>query len=291
MTSLLFVATSCQKESNNSSSDNSSEKNTTPQPISQPQDTKSMNQTNKQLGKHQMTSKQLAIRKNVKETVTRPDGLYSLVAVVEGEEANAKLTNALQVISNQQQTLQALHTELAKLPLESQQQRELYAGRINQAESSLKQNLQYMAQAYAYSTQHTYILVPEKVSLIGASEDGKSVEIHKFEDSESYLKFQDTRANYLGRLNEVLNEWKTKELEARKAKKEEAAKDEEKKEESTPEDTSLTLDAETLAKLKKDDEVLESYKTLLEADYKFNPDNNHQIRFIKSSLYVKSKAR
>ena len=148
-----------------------------------------------------LTPAELAEGKNVPPTLPDASGDYQIVAVIEGEEANRKLTSSLQVVGAQRQRLLGLSRQYDQTPAASVQQRELIAGEILKARNILAQNLQFMAQRYGYSLRFNYRLVPHAASLflISTGEDGKpsSEKIHEFTDSNSYESFQKMRDDYL----------------------------------------------------------------------------------------------
>jgi len=148
-----------------------------------------------------LTSADLAKVKNVPAILSDPGGDYQIVAVIEGEEANRKLTSGLQVIGGQRQRLLGLSRQYDQTPAASIQQRELIAGEILKSRNILSRNLQFMTRQYAYSLKFNYRLVPHAASLflISTGEDGNpsSKNIHDFTDSTSYESFQKMRDDYL----------------------------------------------------------------------------------------------
>ncbi len=148
-----------------------------------------------------LSAADLAKAKNVPAVLQDPAGNYQLVAVIEGEEANRKLTSSLQIVGAQRQRLLGLSREYDRLPASSIQQRELIAGEILKARQTLARNLQFMARNYGYSLQFNYRLVPHAASLllITTGEDGKQTSklAHEFKDAVSYERFQKMRDDYL----------------------------------------------------------------------------------------------
>ena len=151
--------------------------------------------------KKELTSADLARVKNVPAILSDPGGDYQIVAVIEGGEANRKLTSGLQVIGAQRQRLLGLSRQYDQTPAASIQQRELIAGEILKSRNILSRNLQFMTQQYAYSLEFNYRLVPHAASLflISTGEDGNpsSKKIHEFTDATSYESFQKMRDEYL----------------------------------------------------------------------------------------------
>lgn len=218
-----------------------------------------------------ITSAQLAASKNVPATKERPDGSYALVSVVEGQEANVKLTNALQIIGQQRTRLATLKQQFNVVPISAQQQRELLAGEINRTEGTLKQNLAFMQANYAYNLNNVYMLVPENAELVlNPTAEGENVKVLKeFKDFAAYEGFQESRGEYLSRLNVLVEEWKV-------TKAEELG------------ESPQQISKEDLSDLKKSDVQLSSLLKGLEAEFGFNPDLNHRVQFSKSGLYVKT---
>jgi hypothetical protein len=148
-----------------------------------------------------LSTADLAKAKNVPAVLQDPAGNYQLVAVIEGEEANRKLTSSLQIVGAQRQRLLGLSRQYDQLPAASIQQRELIAGEILKARQTLARNLQFMARNYGYSLQFNYRLVPHAASLllITAGEDGKPASelVHEFKNAASYERFQKMRDDYL----------------------------------------------------------------------------------------------
>lgn len=151
--------------------------------------------------KKEMTSEQMAAAKNVPAELEDPAGNYQLVAVIEGADANRKLTQNLQVVGAQRQRLLALTQQFDRLPADAFSQRELVAGEILKIRKTLEQNLRFMAQAYSYSLQLNYRLVPHAATLLAVTgeEDGKpkTEVVHEFKDAAGYEKFQKMRDDYL----------------------------------------------------------------------------------------------
>ena len=93
----------------------------------------------------------VAKAKNVPATLSKPQGDYTLVTVVEGADANSLFNKGLQVVGAQRQRLAALSQQFDKTPVDSVQQRDLIAGQMKETKKKLKGNLRFMAQKYAYS--------------------------------------------------------------------------------------------------------------------------------------------
>ena len=148
-----------------------------------------------------LSPKQLAAAKGLPATLSDPAGDYKLIAVIEGTDANRKLTSRLQVVGSQRQRLLSLSRQYDQTPASSLQQRELIAGEILQARRTLTQNLEYMAKNYGYSLNFNYRLIPHAASLLLISSAGdttpSSTLVHQFENAASYEHFQKLRDEYL----------------------------------------------------------------------------------------------
>jgi len=146
-----------------------------------------------------ITTEQLAREKGVPEKIKSEQGDYSLVAVIEGEDANRALQKNLQVVNSQRQRLGQLTRNYDQTNPQMAQQRELIAGEINQARKSLENNLRFMAQNFGYVISNNYLLVPHRATLnsvIGEGKDQLKTAVYTFKDSESYRKFQEKTDAY-----------------------------------------------------------------------------------------------
>jgi hypothetical protein len=146
-----------------------------------------------------MTAAKLAKLKNVPETVESPQGDFTLVTVIEGEDQNRFLRGSLQAIGNQRQNLAILTRRFNEMGPQMAQQKELIAGEINQLRQALDQNLRFMAQNFGYTLANNYLLVPHKATLnsvIGTGEDQLKTVVYTFENSESYKEFQEKTDAY-----------------------------------------------------------------------------------------------
>ena len=256
-----------------------------------------------------LSAADLAKSKNVPAVLKDPAGDYQIVAVVEGVEANRKLTQNLQLVGAQRQRLLAISQEFDRLPAEAVQQRELLAGEINQARQTLVRNLQFMAQNYGYSLQFNYRLVPHVASLLAITEgdDGKPASklVHRFEDASCYERFQIMREKYL--LASVTEAKKAQaEAEAKKpvaegtepeatepeATKPEATKPGATKPEATepgetkPETTKpeATKPKETAPELSPE---LQAVREELITSFTYDPLKNYQVNLEKTALYAR----
>ena len=148
-----------------------------------------------------LSPEQLAAAKGLPATLSDPTGDYKLIAVIEGTDANRKLTSRLQVVGSQRQRLLSLSRQYDQTPASSLQQRELIAGEILQARRTLTQNLEHMAKNYGYSLNFNYRLIPHAASLLLISSAGdttpSSTLAHQFENAASYEHFQKLRDEYL----------------------------------------------------------------------------------------------
>jgi hypothetical protein len=219
------------------------------------------------------------------------------VAVIEGEEANRKLTSSLQIVGAQRQRLLGLSRQYDQLPAASIQQRELIAGEILKARQILARNLQFMARNYGYSLQFNYRLVPHAASLllITTGEDGKQASklAHEFKDAVSYERFQKMRDDYL-----LLGV-----NEAKKAAADAAAKEApEPPAPATPESPAPATPNTTPADSTEPDpnptpspqpstpnlspELTAMQEELIE-EFNYDPTKNHQVNLEKTALYAR----
>jgi hypothetical protein len=223
----------------------------------------------------------IAKAKNVPAVLEDPAGDYQIVAVIEGAEANSKLTQNLQVIGAQRQRLLALTQQYDRLPAEAVQQRELVAGEVMAARRTLEQNLRFMAQGYGYSLQFNYRLVPHAASLHkvtkGADDKPVSELAHQFSDAKTYEAFQKLREEYL---MQTVAEVKA------------AAGEEDAAVPGEPElvDPEAPL-ADPVAADEPDFEPSEELKAMerkLIAEYDFDPKLNYQVNLEKTALYARA---
>lgn len=208
-----------------------------------------------------ISPEELAKTKNVPGSIKDKQGDYTLVAVVEGEDANRKLTESLRVIGSQRQRLAALTRQFEQTSADLPQQRELLATQINQMTKTLKKNLIFMSQNFAYSLNYNYLMVPHKSSLISVTQkEGKTETkvVYQFNNADSYRDCQKKRDSYL--------QLKQKQAQANK-KKAEADKE-------SP-------------KLKPTPEMEKIRKELIKL-YKYDPEKPHQVNFLKTAIYARA---
>lgn len=215
-----------------------------------------------------LTSADLAEIKKVKASIERGDASFDLVAVIEGKEANVRLSQALNIVNSQRQTAAKLRNEFGTIPANAVQSRELIAGEINKTEKALKQNLAFLRQNYAYSLNNNYILVPEQAKLEELeSGTGKVIaEVKEFSTAEEYNTFQEKNGAYQELLRKLINE------------KAEGIEPDEKGQ--------RVIKKEELEEMKKGSEELKALALGLVEEYKYDVEKNYNISFLKSSLYV-----
>ena len=112
-----------------------------------------------------MSATELAKLKSVPETIDSPQGDFTLVTVIEGEEQNRFLRSSLQAVNNQRRNLAMLTQRFNQMDPKLAQQRELLAGELNQTRQALEQNLRFMAQNFGYTLANNYLLVPHNATL------------------------------------------------------------------------------------------------------------------------------
>jgi len=241
-----------------------------------------------------LTSADLAKAKNVPATLADPAGDYQIVAVIDGEADNRKLTTGLQVIGVQRQRLLSLSRQYDQTPAASSQQRELIAGEILKARNILGQNLQFMTQKYAYSLQFNYRLIPHAASLflISKEENGTPTSelVHQFLDASSYELFQQMRDDYL-----LLSVKAPKTSASEPSSEIRPAADEERdlSPEATdqpplePEEQPDTDQAPENAAEPQISPEMEALQEKLIKAYNYDPTKNHQVNFTKTALYAR----
>ena len=233
---------------------------------------------------------EIAKSRGVPAILEDPNGSYELVAVIEGEEANRRLTSSLQVIGGQRQRLLNLSRQYDGLPADSVKQRELLAGEILTTRQTLTRNLQFVARNYGYSLKNEYRLVPHSASLflISKTEGEKPTlkNVHNFTSSASYTEFRKMRDNYL-----LLSVTAAKQAAAAGPAEapvpEEPASETPAAEPDSPNNGDSPSESET-APL--DAELQTLRETLIET-YQYDPSENHQINFKKTVLYARPAKR
>ncbi len=253
------------------------------------------NTMNKTPTKRAVTPEAIAKAKNVPATLENPQGDFTLVAVVEGAEANRRLNQSLQVVGAQRQRLDSLSRQFDQTPADSVQQRELIAGQINETRKTLEGNLRFMAQSYAYSLSNNYVLVPHEAQLLSVTEEdgqAKTEVVHEFKDAVSYEDFQKKRDTYL-RLK----------LEQTKAAQESAKAGKDATTpvpvlvggtEATPVASSADVGApeeDAAAGTPSQPEPtaeMEAKREQMEQLFNYDPEKNYQINFEKTALYARA---
>ena len=237
-----------------------------------------------------LSSADLSKAKNVPASLPDPSGNYQLVAVIEGEEENRKLTSSLQIVGAQRQRLLGLSRQYDRLPAASIQQRELTAGEILKARQTLARNLQFMARNYGYSLQFNYRLVPHSASLhlVTTGEDGKPAPrlVHEFKDATSYERFQKMRDDYL--LLSV-NEAKQAAAEAAEEKADDSPATET-LETPAPADATESGPAPAPSPQPTTSEPSPALKAMQEeliGEFDYDPTKNHQVNLEKTALYAR----
>lgn len=257
-------------------------------------DNNNTNTMNKTPTKRAVTPDAIAKAKNVPATLENPQGDFTLVAVVEGAEANRRLNQSLQVVGAQRQRLDSLSRQFDQTPAESVQQRELIAGQINETRKTLEGNLRFMAQNYAYSLSNNYVLVPHEAQLLSVTnEDGraKTEVVHEFKDAVSYEDFQKKRDTYL-RLK--LEQTKAAEESAKAGKDATPVPVLVGGAEATPVASSADVgaaEADAAAGTPSQPEPtaeMEAKREQMEQLFNYNPEKNYQIHFEKTALYARA---
>ncbi len=207
----------------------------------------------------------LAKDKNVPVKLRHDLGDYTLVAVVEGKEANEHLTQSLKVVTAQRRYLGKLMKQFNETPANLPQQREVLATQINELKKTLLDNLKFMAKTYAYSLEYEYILVPHEAELILKTEkDGKTTSsvAFQFKNPRDFEDCQKKRRAYLAMRRELF------EKERERLKKE-------------------SPDGKVPADAVKPKPTMEMFKAKVELLrlYQCDPEKDYDVNFTKSALY------
>ncbi|NWK56511.1 hypothetical protein HW115_12895 [Verrucomicrobiaceae bacterium N1E253] len=224
------------------------------------------NQGQPQTPQQSISPDDLAKAKNVPAKLENPQGDFTLVAVVEGAEANQKLSQSLKVVGAQRQRLTQLSKQYEQTPADSAQQKELLAGQINQIRKTLETNLRFMSQNFAYSLSYNYVLVPHLATMmrVRQGEDGKAQAdvAYEFKDAATYESCQKLREQYL-------------KLKQEKLKQEQATNGNTEASES-PASPTITPSPEMV-----------ELKEKLMKDFNCDPDQNYQVHFKKTAIYAR----
>lgn len=213
----------------------------------------------KQADKATLSAEDLATQKSVPASIKNPQGDFTLVAVVEGAEANRRFTQSLRVVDSQRQRLATLTHQFEKTAINLPQQRELLATQINEIRKALKTNLEFMSQNFAYSLNYSYLLIPHKSSLVEVLQnDAKTTSkvVYQFNNPESYNDCQKKRESYIH-----LKQKQAQEIKADNKTKE-------------------------TSKLKPTPEMEKIRKELIHL-YNYDLEKNYQINFEKTAIYAR----
>ncbi|YCM44270.1 hypothetical protein V2O64_23480 [Verrucomicrobiaceae bacterium 227] len=232
----------------------------------------------------EMTSIDLAQASGVKPVLNRTDGYYQLIAIVEGEAENKRLSRALSVIDTQRKTLIQLTAKHEELTSAGAATTEVDA-KEKEVQTALDQNLTYMRDKYGYILERNYLLVPEESRLIKVNGEGSGEEVKRFGNFDEYQKFQDARTIYTNLLEEVVKA-------SDGAYPPPAQKPIRVVPKGSPGYDEMLKAMEENAKIAAlpsseiDPELGKARKGLI-ADFGYDPDLPHQVSFVKSSFYVR----
>ena len=210
-----------------------------------------------------MSATELAKLKSVPETIDSPQGDFTLVTVIEGEEQNRFLRSSLQAVNNQRRNLAMLTQRFNQMDPKLAQQRELLAGELNQTRQALEQNLRFMAQNFGYTLANNYLLVPHNATLssvVGEGDDQLKTVIHTFADSESYKKFQEKTDAYTKLKRDQVMAYRETLTEAEKQ--------------------------QPLPKMPLTDAMKKAGRAMIK-EYNCDPERNYVIEFQKAALYFR----
>lgn len=214
-----------------------------------------------------VTSAELAKLKSVPETVASPQGDFTLVTVIEGEEQNRFLRSSLQAVTNQRRNLAMLNQKFNQMDPKLAQQREILAGQINEIRQALEQNLRFMAQNFGYTLANNYLLIPHNATLssvVGEGDDQIKTVIYTFEDSQSYKKFQERTDAYTKLKRDQVMAYRETLTDAEKQ--------------------------QPLPKMPLTDGMKKARKAMI-ADYKCDLERNYVVDFQKAALYFRRAQR
>ena len=210
-----------------------------------------------------LSATELAKLKSVPETIDSPQGDFTLVTVIEGEEQNRFLRSSLQAVNNQRRNLAMLNQRFNQMDPKLVQQREIVAGQINEIRQALEQNLRFMAQNFGYTLANNYLLVPHNATLssvVGEGDDQLKTVIHTFADSESYKKFQEKTDAYTKLKRDQVMAYRETLTEAEKQ--------------------------QPLPKMPLTDAMKKAGRVMIK-EYKCDPERNYVIDFQKAALYFR----
>ena len=209
-----------------------------------------------------ISPEKLAKLKNVPASMKNAQGEFTLVAVIEGEDSNAKLTQSLKVVGAQRQRLAKLTQQFEQTSTNLPQQRELLATQINEIRKTLQTNLQFMAKNFAYSLNYHYLMVPHEASLVSVTQkDGKPITnvVYEFKNTKTYDDCQSKRASY-------------RQLKQAQVKKAQGDK--------------KTTPTNPAPKITLTPEMKKAQKELIKL-YKYDPEKNYQVNFKKTAIYAR----
>lgn len=137
------------------------------------------------------------------QRIVRNNQAYQLVAIIEGAPTNTQFIQNLQIVGQQRRALGELRKKLAALPKTSPvSEAQAIEAQIEQINTRLTSNMEFMTKNYGYSVQHNYLLSPIQSALLLKSigEDGKPIEdeakatlVAEFHTPEAYEELQNLR--------------------------------------------------------------------------------------------------
>lgn len=141
------------------------------------------------------------------QRIVRNNQAYQLVAIIEGAPTNTQFIQNLQIVGQQRRALGELRKKLAALPKTAPvSDAQAIEAQIEQINTRLTSNMEFMTKNYGYSVQHNYLLSPIQSALLlkSVDEDGKPIEdeakatlVAEFHTPEAYEELQNLRQRAL----------------------------------------------------------------------------------------------
>lgn len=141
------------------------------------------------------------------QRIIRNNQAYQLVAIIEGAPTNTQFIQNLQIVGQQRRALGELRKKLAGLPKTAPvSEAQAIEAQIEQINTRLTSNMEFMTKNYGYSVQHNYLLSPIQSALLLKSidENGKPIEdeskatlVAEFHTPEAYEELQALRQRAL----------------------------------------------------------------------------------------------
>lgn len=141
------------------------------------------------------------------QRIVRNNQAFQLVAIIEGAPTNTQFIQNLQIVGQQRRALGELRKKLAALPKSSPvSEAQAIEAQIQQIDTRLTSNMEFMTKNYGYSVQHNYLLSPIQSALLlkALDDEGKPIEdeakatlVAEFHTPEAYEELQSLRQRAL----------------------------------------------------------------------------------------------